>query len=277
VNSLRHETTLALALAALASGVATASAGAQTDYFNLDAGRPLAIEDAYPIERRALEIQAAPLLIERLGPGIYRGEVEPQIAYGIWRGTQVELGVPMAFGEGADRPMRVRVEGVELSLLHNLNAETSIPAFAVEASALLPVGDHFLKRPVFSAKGIATRSFARLRMHVNAEYTFGDEDVIRSEPNDPDLAPHLSRWRAGVAFDHAIPLRSTLLGIEAVAEQPLHGSDELSWSFAGGWRWQFTPRIALDGGIGRRVTGSAQGWYVTTGSAFAVGMPWWPR
>lgn len=32
------------------------SAAAQTDYYNTDAGRPVHIEDAYPVERHAFEI-----------------------------------------------------------------------------------------------------------------------------------------------------------------------------------------------------------------------------
>ena len=44
---------------------------AQTDYYNTDAGRPLQIEDAYAVERRALEIQAAPLRLERNRRGVY--------------------------------------------------------------------------------------------------------------------------------------------------------------------------------------------------------------
>jgi hypothetical protein len=256
---------------------ASSAATAQTDYFNTDAGRPLTIEDAYPVERRALEIQLAPTFLERVGPGHYRGEIEPQIAYGVLLGTQLELGFPVAFAEGAGRPLRARLTGMELSLLHNLNAETSIPAFAIEGSTLVPIGDQSLRRAVFSAKAIATRTFSAARMHANAQYTFGGEDVVRDDSREPELTPHLSRWVAGIAIDRAIPLRSVLLGVEVVATQPIHRDSDLRWTFGGGWRYQFTPRIALDAGVGRHVTGEGQGWYVTSGSAFAVGLPWWPR
>ena len=83
---------LATILAALLSGTGAAPLPAQTDYYNTDAGRPLQIEDAHPVERRAFEIQAAPLRFERSGSGAYRWEIEPEVAYGIFPRTHVELG-----------------------------------------------------------------------------------------------------------------------------------------------------------------------------------------
>ncbi|HVJ63479.1 MAG TPA: NAD(P)/FAD-dependent oxidoreductase, partial [Tahibacter sp.] len=55
-----------LVIASLAAAsLAARPAAAQTDYYNTDAGRPITIEDAYPVERRAVEIQLAPLRLER--------------------------------------------------------------------------------------------------------------------------------------------------------------------------------------------------------------------
>jgi hypothetical protein len=268
-------TTALIALSAACLGASPAAA--QTDYYNTDAGRPLRVEDAYPIERRAIEVTAAPLLLERLAPGWYAGELEPQLAIGIARRTQLEIGVPVTFAEGMGRPLRARMTGVELSVLHNLNVETTIPALAVEAAALLPVGSHSANRTVLAAKAIATRGFGPYRMHLNGGYTFGSEDVIADDHPEPALAPHFSRWMAGLAIDRAVPLRSLLLGIELVAEQPMHAADPLQWTIGGGWRYQLTPRIVVDAGMGRRVSGGQLGWYVTSGSAMAVGIPWWPR
>jgi hypothetical protein len=266
------------ALVAISALCGVASpAVAQTDYYNTDAGRPFRVEDAYPIERRAIEVTAAPLRLERLAPGWYGGELEPQIAVGIAPRTQLEVGAPVAFAEGMGSPLRARLTGVEVSVLHNLNVETTIPALAVEAAALLPVGSHSADRVVLAAKAIATRGVGRYRMHLNAGYTFGAENVIPDDHPEPALGPHLSRWMAGLAIDRAIPLRSLLLGLEVVAEQPMHAADPLEWTIGGGWRYQLTPRIAVDAGMGRRVTGGQPGWYVTSGSAMAVGIPWWPR
>ena len=64
--------TASLAVASLAiASLAARPAAAQTDYYNTDAGRPITIEDAYPVERRALELQLAPLRLERARGGTY--------------------------------------------------------------------------------------------------------------------------------------------------------------------------------------------------------------
>src|SRR5690348_16329584 len=75
---------------------AAAPLAAQTDYYNTDAGRPLQVEDAYAVERRALEIQAAPLRLERSRRGVYRWGIEPELAAGLLPRTQLEVGLPIA-------------------------------------------------------------------------------------------------------------------------------------------------------------------------------------
>src|SRR5688500_20382202 len=81
--------TLPIASAALLLGVVATSATAQTDYYNTDAGRPMQIEDAHPVERRAFEIQAAPLRLERSSGGTYHWGIEPELAYGILPRTNI--------------------------------------------------------------------------------------------------------------------------------------------------------------------------------------------
>jgi len=86
----------AAAAALLATSAASAGRlAAQTDYYNTDAGRPLTIEDAYPVERRAVELQAAPLRVERALGGVYRWGIEPEVAIGILPRTQFEVGLPL--------------------------------------------------------------------------------------------------------------------------------------------------------------------------------------
>ena len=86
----------------LAMFVGTSPMLAQTDYYNTDAGRPLQIEDAHPVERRAFEIQAAPFRVERSRGGSYHWSIEPEIAYGVFPRTQIEVGFPLAFMDGPD-------------------------------------------------------------------------------------------------------------------------------------------------------------------------------
>ncbi len=247
-------------------------AAAQTDYYNTDAGRPITIEDAYPVERRAFELQLAPLRVERAPGGVYTWGIEPEIAYGILPRTHVELGFPLAFRDGPAGTRSRGLAGIELGVFHNLNVETMIPALAVAAEAIFPAGALAPDRTYASAKGIATKTFSWARFHVNGQYTFGDE------PDTPAAAGahELSRWMAGVAIDRTMPLRSMLVTGEIVARQPMHAEDDLAWEAATGMRFQYSPRVAVDAGIGRQLTGESRAWSLTFGAAYAFGLPWYP-
>jgi hypothetical protein len=245
----------------------------QTDYYNTDAGRPMQIEDASPVERRAFEIQAAPLRFERSGSGAYRWEIEPEVAYGIFPRTHVELGAPFALAViDADGEKDAGLSGIHISAFHNLNSETSIPALAIAAGVLLPVGLLAPDNAYFSVKGVLTRTFTWARFHVNGEYTFGS----RLAPGDVESAgaAELSSWLGGVAVDRAFPLEALLVSGEVYARESLHQGEALQWNTGVGLRYQLDPRVNIDGGIGRRLTGDDRGWYITFGSAYAVGLPW---
>lgn len=266
-----HVRSLALVIA-LAS-VSTA-ADAQTDYYNTDAGRPLQVEDAYPVERRAFEIQAAPLRVERSRTGTYHWGIEPELAYGILPRTQVEISAPFAFIDGVNGQRTSGLAGLHLSALYNLNTETSIPALAVSAAVLLPAGRLGPEGVHTSVKGILTRTLTWARFHLNGEYTFG----ARADAVGPEGAgaAELSRWIGGVATDRTFPLQSLLVTGEVFAREPIRRDEALEWNTGVGLRYQLDPRFNIDGGFGRRLTGSERGWYVTFGTAYAVGLPWRP-
>lgn len=254
------------AIVAVLLGVA--SAAAQTDYYNTDTGRPLQVEDAYPVERRAFEIQAAPLRLERARAGVYHWGIEPEIAFGILPRTQIEVGAPLAFIDGGPGLRANGLAGLELSALHNLNAETAIPALGIGAGVLLPVGGLGPEEAYASVKGIVTRTFTWARFHLNGEYTFG------SRRPDATGALDLARWTAGMAVDRTVPLRSLLVGGEVFARESFLASEDVEWNAGAGLRYQLSPRVALDGGIGRRLTGDNPAWYLTVGTAYAFGLPW---
>ena len=268
VSSAVRPVRLALLIAAvLVLGVAPARLAAQTDYYNTDAGRPVRIEDAYPVERYAFEAQVAPLRLERSDAGAYHWEIEPELAYGIFPHTQVEVGLPLLFRDAGGTGEEFGFAGVDVSVLHNLNTETStLPAFAVAASAVLPVGNFAPNRVYPSVKAIATRTFSFVRIHANGEYSFG------SAPGEGVEAGEASRWMAGVAVDKTFPLRSALLIADIFAEQPLHDDEDLQWTAEAGMRYQLNPFFALDAGVGRRLTGEERSWFLTLGAArvFAV-------
>ena len=244
---------------------------AQTDYYNTDRGRPVKIEDAYPTERHAFELKLAPVRLERSNGGTYDWGVEPEIAYGVLPRTQVEVGVPLAYTDLGGGQRRSGMAGVDLSVLHNLNVESrTLPALAIRADVLAPVGSLAPDRPHASLTGIATRTYSRMRIHVNGQYTFGAEPPVA---NSTDARPlEQSRWLAGVAADKTFPLSSVLVTGEVFAQQPLITSRPIEYTVGTGVRYQWSPTLALDAGVGRRLNGDDKAWYVTFGTAYAFGL-----
>lgn len=243
---------------------------AQTDYYNTDRGRPVQIEDAYVAERYGMELKLAPVRLERERGGVYSWGVDPEIAYGVLPRTQVEIGLPLVYREvGTQRQSAGGIAGLELSVMHNLNAETEgWPALGLRADVLTPVGNLAPKRAYPSLTGIVTRTYTSARVHVNAKYTAGSSLDATSGGSDVGAA-ELSRWLIGGAIDKTYPLRSTLVTAEFYGRKPMIEGEAVEYNTGVGMRHQFSPTLALDGGLGRRLNGDAPGWYVTFGSAYA--------
>lgn len=261
-----------VAAAALALAAIPGSLVAQTDYYNTDGGRPITVEDAYATERYAFELQLAPLRLERANGGLYTWGIEPEIAYGILPRTHIEVAVPIAYVDRGPVGKTVGAAGLDISMLHNLNAETAIPAFGIAGELLLPFGGLAPENAYFSAKGIATRTLTWARFHFNGRYTFGKAPP--SAPSGSVLATEagaaeVSRWLLGLAVDRTFPLKSMLVTAESFLSQPIQEGDEAEWNVGAGIRYQVSPRFALDGGLGKRFTGDDQGWFATFGLARA--------
>jgi hypothetical protein len=267
---LATSSTLALAL------LFPVEAHGQTDYYNTDRGRPVQVEDAYVTERHALELKLAPVRLERTDGGAYNWGLEPEIALGIFPRTQVELGVPLAFMEqGGVR--RSGIAGLDLSVMHNFNVETDgLPALALRADVLAPVGNLAADRAYSSLTGMATRTYSSARFHVNGQYTFGASPASSSSGTTTLGGPgalDVSRWFAGAAIDKAYPLSSFLVTAELYGRKPLDSNKAVEYTAGTGTRFQVSPTLAIDGGFGRRLNGPEQGWYVTFGSAYAFSIP----
>jgi Putative MetA-pathway of phenol degradation len=249
---------------------------AQTDYYNTDAGRPVLMEDAYALERRGLEFQVAPVRLSRARGGVYTWGLEPELAFGFANRTQIEVGLPVAWIDRGRVRGAAGISGVDVSVLHNLNVETSIPAFAIAADVLLPVGRFGPPRAYPSLKGIMTRTFSAARVHLNAQYTFGSSvsPSVSAPIGAAAQSIEVSRWIAGAAVDRTLALRSLLMTAELYARKPLDRTENVEWNSGVGVRYQFSPRWALDGGAGRSLNGPEQAWYLTAGGAYAFGLPW---
>ena len=263
-------------LAAVLLGVAPAMAAAQTDYYNTDRGRPVQIEDAYATERYAFELKAAPLRLERSPGGVYRWGLEPEVAYGLLPRTHIEVGVPLVYADLALGGRQSGVAGVEVSLMHNLNVETrTLPALALRADVLAPVGHLAPDRPYASLTGIATRTYGWARFHVNGQYTAGAAPRAgggSGSGTSAGGAVDQSRWLAGAAVDKTFPLHSLLVTSEAYARQPLDASERLEYTAGAGVRYQWSPTLALDAGVGRRLNTENRAWFVTFGTAYAFAL-----
>jgi hypothetical protein len=262
-------------MALLTLPVAPAIAGAQTDYFNTDRGRPLHVQDATPIERYAFELQAAPLRWSRASDARVVWSVEPELAYGILPRTHLEIGLPVFVTEGFEGGSRSGVGAVHVSILHALNTETlGLPAFALNAAVSVPAGNFGARRLYTTVGAIATRTTPVGRVHLNADATSGDGIADTDSRWDNARGAgleELSRWSAGVAIDRALPLRSMLVGAELVARQPIREGSRVAWQAAAGVRWQLDPRWALDAGLGRTL-GNDREWSLTFGAARSFGL-----
>ncbi len=297
-----HAAALALLLAIWA-----VPAAAQTDFLNTDGGRPLHVQDAMSVDWRAFELQFAPLSIERHRESQWLVSIEPELAFGLWPRTHVSIGLPLVslpkpspavfqlFGRSAGQARLSRsasipardviidpsvpsagqtggLAGVHLSVFHQLNVETRIPALAVRGAVLLPAGPFGPARAIPSIMGIVTRTLPALgavRVHGNASVAFGDAPETLGVGQ---FAAEEPRWMAGVSMDRAFPLQSTLIAVEAVAEQGMRADDVVRWRSGVGVRHQFSPRVVLDLGFGRQLTGADSHWSFTAGSAIELGL-----
>lgn len=220
-------------------------ATAQTDYFNLDKNRPTRVEDAYSTKHYAFEFKAVPLALtgEPGGMTAYRPEVE--LKYGLLPGFDIEagIGVPLA-------PLSEDIEAghaeIDASAMLNLTVETRfLPALGLRASThYVPALDDPLS---FEFKGMATRTLVRfVRLHLNGA-------IGLAEGRHED-------WWAGAAFDYTMPFRSLLLVASGYAAQMNENhfgtaADDLRWHTELGTRYQISPTLTVDAGIGRSWSG----------------------
>lgn len=145
------------------------SAVAQVGYYNLDAGRPTRVEDAVPTERHALDLQLPTTRLERLDAGALRWRGEPKLSLGALPLTELEVRVPLAFTRARGGATTFGMAGIGVGALHALDIEAGrMPAFAVGAEVLLPVGNAAGSMTTYSLRALATRTTVAGRVHLNA-------------------------------------------------------------------------------------------------------------
>lgn len=236
-----------LRAAAVAAGLCssfTALLWAQIDYRNLDDDRPVLTEDAYPVERYAFEL-LAPYRFEAESDGAQLHTIVPEAAYGLARNTQIGLKVPFALVD-EDTGTDEGLAGLRLFGLYNFNTESTwLPALSLRADASFPLGSLAGEGSRFALKGIATRSWGRMRAHLNLARGFGSEDEL-------SVAEPLPRWGASLAVDRTF-FRSSILLIGEVALSQSIQDAPTAVNASVGARWQWTPTLVLDAGVSRRL------------------------
>lgn len=255
--TFRNMAVAALATSLLATAIPDAAAS-QTDFYNLDKDRPLRVEDAYATKRYAFELKGSPLTLSQDRDRTLRYRPELELKHGLLPGLEVSAGAKL----GADRPavggtQRIDTD-LELSSLLNLTVETRwLPALAVRVTGHLPLeGDH---GSTVELRGLASRTIGGpVRAHLNGGWVLGDD--AREE------------WWAGLALDYVLPFRHTLFLAETYLAEMAETAPETSSTRVHstvGLRYQASPVLAMDAGIGRSWTGSpATDWMITMGLTY---------
>lgn len=233
------------------------------DHKNLDENRPLRLEDAYPIASGEIAIEAgAGLALQRRGPN--RGFFPVEVLYGALPNLQLGIGTVLSTNprEIEDPP---KSGDLRASALYNFNQETlTLPAFAVKVGVDAPTGIGARGFGI-EAKGIITKSFDRLSLHLNAAYEFFT--ASRTEERD-------GRYKLAIGGSYPVGApqftRATLVA-DVFAEQPLRRGESPVVGTEVGLRYQLTPRIVWDIGAGTEFVGPANRSSVFLTTGFSLG------
>jgi len=219
------------------------------DHDNLDPNRPIGMEDAYAIPKGEIGMEGGVRFNDRR-EGSTRVTFQPQIIYGAFYNTQIEIQ-----GDLMSDPNTLvgaaKSGDLHLGVLYNFNTETiSLPAFAARVGVDLPTGVNS-KGVDTQMTGILTRSFGRLRVHLNAGYT------ILGSPQGQERSGTY-RAVAAVSYPLGYPtsFRDTLIASLYTRESDLRGQHNHS-GIEIGLRHQLTSRMVLDGGLGTEFAGPA--------------------
>lgn len=215
---------------------------AQIDYRNLDEGRPVRTEDAYPVERHAFEL-VLPYEYENEPAGASLHVAAPELAWGVLPNLQIGAKIPVAVAVEPEATTS-GLAGPRLFGLYNFNTESPVlPAFALRADVHVPIGELAGDEARIGLTGIATRSWGRTRAHLNGSLGIGPES---------ESAHGIPTWSGSLALDRTL-LRKSLLFIGEVAARESGPGGDTEWTAALGGRMQLTPTLVLDAGIRRRL------------------------
>jgi hypothetical protein len=242
----------------------TAGLAAAIDHKNLDENRPLRLEDAYSISTGELAVEAGGgFRLARRGSSD-QGFFPIEVLYGALPNFQIGVGT-ILFTDPHDVDERPKSGDLQLSAHYNLNQETiSLPAFGLKAAVGFPTGVD-ARGVTFEVKGIITKSIERLSLHFNAGYEFLTD--TRHDERD-------GRYEFVVGFSYPVGApqftRATLVG-DLFAEQAAQRGEPTIGGAELGVRYQLTPRIVWDVGVGTEFVGPADRSSFLFQTGFSVG------
>ena len=214
------------------------AAEAQDDFRHLDRGRPLRVEDAYPIKLNEWEWEAGGALARRSDETA--GAIVLELKTGLFRNAQ--LGVE---AHGAiEREEGVSASGIEevgFHLLYNLNQEgRRSPAIAFRGDVAVP-GSGAVAAPATTGRAAAmlTRTLGPARLHLNGAH--------RWSPTEEGG----NTWEFGAALDRVLGLSSRMMAADILVEVPDMGPNRV-WVDIGA-RVQLTKQTVFDAGLYSRV------------------------
>ncbi len=217
------------------------------DHDNLDPNRPIGLEDAYAIPTGEIGLESGVRFNDRR-QGRTQVAYQPQILYGALANTQIEIQSDV-FTEPRTLAGSNKSGDLRVGVLYNFNTETlQVPAFAARVEVDLPTGVHS-KGVDTQFTGIMTRSFGRLRAHVNVGYT------VVSAPQGQER-PAAYRAVAAVSYPIGYPMRFRETLIASVYARQSDLRDQRNHTGVEiGLRHQLSSRIILDGGLGTEFLG----------------------
>ena len=215
------------------------SLSAQVDFRNSDRGRPILIEDAYPIEFLAFELQGGIQYERREGGN--GSSFRPEFRFGGYKNLQA--GVEAGYNSLWNEKSRSGISDTFVHLLYNFNQEgLEIPALSIRLDGGIPTGGLGTDNTNASAALLATKSFRELRLHSNLSYTLGPT-ALEGE------GVELSRYFYGLGIDYSWPLKFIIVMGDIVLIRPIDNQkSELLLEL--GTRVQIHPKWVLDAGIG---------------------------
>ena len=219
------------------------------DHDNLDPNRPIGMEDAYAIPKGEIGMEGGVRFNDRR-EGSTRVTFQPQIIYGAFYNTQIEIQGDL-MSDPTTLVGAAKSGDLHLGVLYNFNTETiSLPAFAARVGVDLPTGVNS-KGVDTQMTGILTRSFGRLRVHLNAGYT------ILGSPQGQERSGTY-RAVAAVSYPLGYPtsFRDTLIASVYTRQSDLRGQPN-NTGIEIGLRHQLSSRVVLDAGLGTEFAGPA--------------------